>query len=358
MKSFRKEKDAKLHLAKQLLDIERGEWIDPKVGRTRFAVYAAGWFASTSHLAPGTRLNVEGRLRNHIIPAFGEAPMSAIRPEHVREWVAHLQSRGLAPATLIAAYRVFAKIMRTAEVDRVITRSPCIGIDLPRDTAHQEMRFLDPDEIGRLADEIADRYSAMIVMAAYTGLRWGELVALKVDRLNLLRGSVDVRESMAEINGHLHVGSTKTGARRSVSLPKFLMRILSEHIGNYPSPQSFVFSAAEGGPLRRTFYRRHFKPAVARAGLDPGLRFHDLRHTCASLLIAQGAHPKEIQERLGHSTIRLTFDRYGHLLPSLDERLRDGLEEAFQTAQSAPRVGNPWEIGGLREAKSPSRGGQ
>lgn len=89
-----------------------------------------------------------------------------------------------------------------------------------------------------------------------------------------------------------------------------------------------MFTSAEGTALRRNFYRRHFKPAAQRADLPPELRFHDLRHTCAALLIAQGAHPKEIQERMGHSTIRLTFDRYGHLFPSLDSRLRDGLLSA------------------------------
>ncbi len=97
-----------------------------------------------------------------------------------------------------------------------------------------------------------------------------------------------------------------------------------------------MFTGAEGTQLRhRNFYGRHFRPAVTKAGLPPGLRFHDLRHTCVALLIAQGAHPKEIQERLGQSTIRLTFDRYGHLLPALDERLTDGLDEAFSRGSAA-----------------------
>jgi integrase len=109
--------------------------------------------------------------------------------------------------------------------------------------------------------------------------------------------------------------------------------MLAEHVGRYPNADGWVFSSAEGGPLRRSnFYRRHYKPAVARAGLDAGLRFHDLRHTCAALLIAQGAHPKEIQEHLGHSTIRVTFDRYGHLLPNLAERLTEGLDQTFSRA--------------------------
>ena len=124
---------------------------------------------------------------------------------------------------------------------------------------------------------------------------------------------------------------------------------MSEHLGLHPGHDGLVFTSAEGKPLRRNFYNRHYLPALVRSGLDPKLclctnrqceerhrplyRFHDLRHTCAALLIAQGAHPKEIQERLGHSTITLTFDRYGHLLPSLDERLRDGLDQMIRTAR-------------------------
>jgi integrase len=142
----------------------------------------------------------------------------------------------------------------------------------------------------------------------------------------------DVAESLSEISGRLHTGPTKTGARRTVTIPRFLSEMLGEHIGAYSS--EYVFTSAEGKPLRRNLYRRHFKPAVPRAGLEP-LRFHDVRHTCAALVIAQGAHPKEIQEQLGHSTIRLTFDRYGHLFPGLSDRLRDGLEGAYQESLAA-----------------------
>jgi len=137
------------------------------------------------------------------------------------------------------------------------------------------------------------------------------------------------------------LGPTKTGAHRTVSLPPFLIEMLDAHVDTSASSDGFVFTSAEGTPLRRNFYRRHFKPAVIRAGLPPDLRFHDLRHTCAALLIAQGAHPKEIQERMGHSTIRLTFDRYGHLFPSLDSRLRDGLEAAFRASEATAPQEHP-----------------
>jgi integrase len=184
-----------------------------------------------------------------------------------------------------------------------------------------------------LAEAIEPRYRVLVYTAAYTGLRWGELAGLKTDRLDLLRGSIDVVEALTEVNGNLALGPTKTGKRRRVSVPRFLCQLLGDHLATFGQPDGFVFTAATGTPLRRSFYPRHYKPAVRRAGLPEKLRFHDLRHTCASILIAQGAHPKEIQERMGHSTIQLTFDRYGHLLPSLDQRLRDGLDAAWQTAQ-------------------------
>jgi integrase len=132
--------------------------------------------------------------------------------------------------------------------------------------------------------------------------------------------------------------------------------MLGEHLAQFPPTNGLVFTSAKGMPLRRNFYKRHYLPALARSGLDPQLclcqseeceerhtplyRFHDLRHTCAALLIAQGAHPKEIQEQMGHSTIRITFDRYGHLFPSLHERLRDGLDEVFESARRARASGS------------------
>ncbi len=143
-----------------------------------------------------------------------------------------------------------------------------------------------------------------------------------------------MRESLADVKGKLVFGPTKTYANRTVRLPGFLAEELATHLaGRQHHSDHLVFTGPTGAPLRHNlFYMRHFKPAVVRAGLPQGLRFHDLRHTCAALLVAQGAHPKAIMERLGHSSIQVTLDRYGHLLPSLDERLTDGLEATYQAS--------------------------
>jgi len=334
--AFRTKREAERFLARVGADQQRGEWRDPTLAKVRFERVAEEWLKSTTHLRAGTRANVEIRLRRHIFPAFGAEPIGAIQPAHVRAWVSGLTESGLSPSTVGAIYGVLRRVMRTAEIDGLIHRTPCLGISLPRETSHQEMHFLDHAEVARLGAAIDERYRALIFTAAYTGLRWGELAGLRVERVNLLRGTVDVVEAMTETNGHLAIAPTKTGARRTVSLPRFLSEMLGGHIAAFPTTTGLVFSSAEGQPLRRNFYRRHFKPAVRNAGLPEALRFHDLRHTCAAMLIAQGAHPKEMQERLGHSTIRLTFDRYGHLFPGLDERLRDGLEAGFRAAQQTP----------------------
>ncbi|HVA43942.1 MAG TPA: tyrosine-type recombinase/integrase [Acidimicrobiales bacterium] len=125
----------------------------------------------------------------------------------------------------------------------------------------------------------------------------------------------EVRESLADVSGRLVFGPTKTYGNRSVRLPRFLCDELTTYLSDRTwRPDDLVFTSPTGAPIRyNLFYVRHFKPAVVAAGLPPRLRFHDLRHSCVAIFIAQGAHPKAIMERLGHSTIQVTLDRYERL---------------------------------------------
>jgi integrase len=338
-RTFPSKNEARAYLVTVDAEMANGTWTHPALAKVRLSAYAERWRASLAHLEPGTLANVDARLHCHILPAFGTWQMGRVEPSDVRVFVADLVGKGLAPTTVAGIYRVLSRIFATAETDGVIPRTPCRGIRLPRQTSQTEPCFLNPDDVRRLADAIDERYRVLIYTAAYTGMRWGELAGLKTFRLNLLRGTIDVFEALTEVNGHVRIGPTKTGKSRTVSIPAFLTELLAEHLAAFPATDGFVFSSAEGGPLRRKFYPRHYKPTLARAGLPKAIRFHDLRHTCAALLIAQGAHPKEIQERLGHSTIQLTFDRYGHLLPTLDERLREGLDATWRISQGAETEG-------------------
>jgi integrase len=163
-------------------------------------------------------------------------------------------------------------------------------------------------------------------------------VALRVRHLNLLRGRCEVGESATEVDGRLVWGPTKTYARRTVHLPRFLCDQLAAYLAERPhGPDDLVFTAPQGGPLReQKFVAGIFKPAAARAGLPHRLRFHDLRHTCASLLIAQGASIKAVQAQLGHASATVTLDRYGHLFPDELQQLADRLQDAYAEASTDP----------------------
>jgi integrase len=178
----------------------------------------------------------------------------------------------------------------------------------------------------------------MVLVGAYGGLRLGELAALRRDRLDLMRGRVDVTETVVEVRGHHHVGPPKTRAgRRAVPLPRSVCEALAEHTADLPG-DGLVFPAPEGGFLRASLFRRRtWHPAVARAGLAP-LRPHDLRHTAVAFWIAAGASPKEVAARAGHTSVVTVLDRYGHLLPGSEERVTDALEAMAQAAKAAPNA--------------------
>lgn len=199
--------------------------------------------------------------------------------------------------------------------------------------------FLTSEEVEALAGVIDPHYRPLLYSAVYLGARWGELAGLKREHLDLVRRRVHIVGSLQEIAGALEwLPETKSAAsRRVLSVPTFLAEMLAAHLAG-----EFVFTSKRGHLLRRSTFRQGvWLPAIRDAGLEP-LRFHDLRHTCASLLIAEGAHPKEIQARLGHSSITTTLNVYGHLFPSLDERLAERLDATYQQARSNRDVDQAW----------------
>lgn len=238
-------------------------------------------------------------------------------------------------ATVRAAFRLLRTILNKAVMANLIGRNPTTGTRTPGGPT-REMHFASAEEVAMLASAAPERYEALIYLLAYGGLRIGEAAALQMADLDLLRGRITISKAVTEVAGRLEVGSTKTGGTRTVNLPPFLRQILAAHIERgYTASGGSVFSAPEGGPLRpANFRRRVFGAAVRAAELPEGFRIHDLRHTCAALLIAQGAHAKEIAARLGHSSPMVTMTVYAHILPSLDERLTDGLEAAFHNARA------------------------
>lgn len=336
-RQFSTKREAEAWLTAQRASIHRGEHIDPKDNQRLFAQVVEEWQATWVDLEPKTRAGYGAILDRHVLPRWSQVRVGSALPDAIQVWINELAA-DRHPSTVRRIYSVFRAVMKVAVQRRYVTTNPCDAVRLPRAQARRQV-FLSAGEVADLADSITPRYRLWVYAAAYTGLRAGELLALRRRNADLLHGHLTVEEALKDVSGHLIFGPTKTATTRRVGMPKFLVEMFNDHFeAERGSPDSLIFAARDGGPLRHNnLYSRHFKPAVRRV-LPPekhGCRFHDLRHTCAALLIAAGAHPKAIQEHLGHEDIKTTLNVYGHLFPSVYEALAAALDGIYQGQAAA-----------------------
>jgi integrase len=203
------------------------------------------------------------------------------------------------------------------------------------------MRFLTAEEVDALADTIDARYRALVLLLGFCGLRAGEALALRERDVDFIGRKVKVRRTLTDTSAGLGFGDPKTEqSTREVTAPMFVIEALSQSVKEFgPGEDGLIFQAPEGGgPVSLTnFRRRAWKNALKATGLGP-LRIHDLRHTAVALAIEQGAHPKDIQKRMGHSSIEITMDRYGHAWDSADEAIADGFDAARKARGETGKV--------------------
>ncbi|MGH2688176.1 MAG: tyrosine-type recombinase/integrase [Actinomycetota bacterium] len=353
--TFVRKTDAKAFLVEVKADVKRGNWIDPARSAIRLGDWARQWLDHKLNLRRASFARDEGCVRNQIVPAFGSTPIGRIARADIQRWVKELSDGGLSAASVRRCHRVLNSILAEAVNDRLIPESPCRRISLPR-LPNRECLYLTAEEVERLATAIDPLFRALVYSAVYLGCRWGELAGLRRENLDLVRRQVRIVGTLEEVgSGPVYIEETKTRtSRRMLTFPPFLAELLAEHLSRV-SLGEFVFLGRTGSVLRRGNFRlRHWKPGVAAAGLDQGLRFHDLRHSCAALLVAQGAHPKEIQARLGHSSITTTLNTYGHLWPTLGVQLDEKIEAVFRQAKT--NVAQMWPAG--RTEVVPMRGAE
>jgi integrase len=325
--------------AQRTADESRGEWIDPRIGKTPFRDYAPAWMKSRLHKT-GTTDTYELHLQNHIMPVFGSFGLAAIRPTMVQQWVKELQSiKGLAPRTIETIYVIFASIMRGAVRDGYIRKTPCADIRLPEVTK-TIVRLLTPDQVLALAAAMPDRYAVLVLLGAAAGLRQGEAFGLALDRIDTATGMITVNQQVIVVDRRPVLAPPKTSASvRDVPAAGFLLDAVAEHVERLQLTGSDVLCRTpRRNLLRRDHYNRAiWKPAIAAAGLPVDTTFHDLRHTFASTALAEGVPISEVSRWLGHKSITTTVDLYGHLVPEASGRARDALDKAFHAALSVPR---------------------
>ncbi|MEW6470819.1 MAG: site-specific integrase [Actinomycetota bacterium] len=236
----------------------------------------------------------------------------------------------LTPATVEKIYHVFRKVIGAAYEDDRIPRLPCPKNPPIARGKRKAVRFLTEGEVEALAAAIVPSFEVVIYVAAYGGFRIGELVALRLDDVDWLRGTIRVDENLTDVNGHLEFGAPKTGrAFRTVPIADPVVQKLARHVekNQVRAPRDLLFRGRDRGVLRPNGWRRrHFDPAAARAGLCP-LTPHDLRHTAASFLIAEGANQWMLAEILGHRDTRMIDRVYGHLFEKDRQALRDRMSQ-------------------------------
>ena len=297
-------------------------------------------------LKPTTKARNLSILRVHVLPHWSDVPVNRITTRDVEAWVVWLDAsetdpdrKTLAPATVVKIVAVFHTALNVAVRHGNLRTNPAASVPRPR-VPESDMLFLDEQEVNALAAAVPPRYRAVILLAAWTGMRAGEVWGLKRKRLNTLTGKLTVAETLVSVDGVGLVTETpKTHKPRTVLLPPFLRRELDAHLSEFTEggtgPDALVFTRPGGNPVAQTDFLRYvFRPAVRSALPERlhGLRFHDLRHTAASLMIAQKLSFKFIADQLGHEDIRMTVNRYGHRLLSMDDAAMRDLEAAYQAA--------------------------
>jgi integrase len=305
-----------------------GTYIDPKAARVTIGAWAQRWLDGQAHLKPSTRERYAGILREHIGPSWGAMTLADLSHSAVQEWVSELAKRRSA-ATVRKAHRVLSLVLASAVKDDRLVRNPAAGVSLPRVNTGERL-YLTHDQVRLLANECGG-HRLVVLFLAYTGVRFGEMAALRIRRLDLVRRRAAIAESVTLVRGRQTWGTPKGHERREVPIPRFLVDELTAHVAGR-EPDELVFTGARGGALRaQVFQRAVLTDSAAALGLG-GLHPHALRHTAASLAIASGANVKVVQQMLGHKSATMTLDLYGHLFPDQLDEVADALDNAARRA--------------------------
>lgn len=310
---FDTKKAAKAALAQITVDQQGGTWRDPKLGGATFGDYSARWLAG-HRVAPSTHQRYAGTLSRYLLPTFGQTRLCDLDAAAVRAWVAELHGRGLAPLTIRSANQVLRSILASAVEDGAITSLPTLRRGALPTPEKKRIKLLSISQIDAIVAATDPRYAPMVLVAAWTGMRYGEITALDWENVELDAGEIYVVQALQRAtSGTVVMGPVKNRKQRTVAIDAPLVRVLKEHRLATGRRTGRVFTAPHGGDLIYSrFHGKVWTPATAKAGVKHAT-FHMLRHTHISLLIAQGLDWVTIAERVGHSDPSMTMKTYGHL---------------------------------------------
>ncbi|HEY4037054.1 MAG TPA: tyrosine-type recombinase/integrase [Ktedonobacteraceae bacterium] len=306
--------------------------------------YLVEWLEATHKppmVKPSTYIQYRSVIHRHLVPGLGHVSLRKLTPQHIQAFYAQKIKEGLKPRTIALIHAALHKALENAVKWNLISRNVASLVSLPRAEAH-EIHPLTSDEIENLVAAAKGHWlEPILILAVTTGMRRGELLALHWNDVDLERGVLHVRHTVNRLGSYgvvEHDPKTRS-SRRKVVLPNVALSMLKDHrlhqdqikvkAGDNWKAMNLVFTNDFGDFISVDKLLRHFKALLEKAGL-PHMRFHDLRHSAATILLTMGVHPKVVQELLGHSTIAMTMDTYSHLLPSMQKDAANKMDSAFQ----------------------------
>jgi integrase len=343
-KTFRTRKEADAFEAEERSARLHGISVDPHGGQVEFGRYADLWLKNRPGLRPRSVELYDYLLRHYLRPEFEAARLADITPAWVRRWHANLSYRpNIGPSTVAKSYRLLRTMLGTAVEDELIARNPCV---LKRASIehHDERPVASVEQIAALADAVGPKYRAMVLLATWCSLRFGELAGLVRADIDLSARVVNVSRQLQELQdgSHLYGPPKSEAGRRAVAIPPHVLVDVKAHLDAQVglAADTLVFATPEGTPLRRSnFNRRVWQPACAAVGLK-GFRFHDLRHSGNTLAASTGASLKELMRRMGHASPRAALI-YQHATAERDRAVAEALSrlaEPKATLRATPNL--------------------
>ncbi len=323
-------REAEAFLAATLAQTQIGASVPS--ARIRLQQYLPEWLeAARSRIRPTTWLAYSYCVRRHIVPELGDIPLLRLTAQAIEGWLLRMQAKQLSPATVHQAFRVLRTALRQAVTWGMIPRSPLSLVRSPRFPT-REMQVWDEEQIRLFLAEAkrSSRYYTLYLAALLTGMRQGELLGLRWANIDWAFSRVSINHTLARVHRQVDFREPKSRrSRRTVALPPVLVEALKElqtvqeerrrQLRDGYENRDLVFCQQDGRPLHgHNVTQRDFRRIIRRASL-PRIRFHDLRHCCATLLLRQGVHPKVVGEQLGHASVGITLDVYSHVLPGMQE---------------------------------------
>lgn len=340
---FERKTDAQRWLDEVTASVVTGAYVAPRAGNITFKEYAEGWRTSQPYRLSTAEV-VRIALTKRVYPIVGDVPLASFTPDLIQRMVKTLEGQ-YAASTVEVTYSYVSTVFKAAVASRRLAASPCVGIRLPQKTKTRVVP-LTVEEVFGVVDAMPERYRAMVILAAGTGMRQGEVFGLTVDRVEFLKRRIVVDRQLVGVDedGRPIFGPTKTEtSNREIPLPQVVADALSEHLRQFPPGEDgLVFTVPAGTPMKKSSFWSVWKRATEEVGVE-GQGFHSLRHHYASVLIRAGESVKVVQERLGHKSAQETLDTYAHLWPDSDERTREAVDSSLVRPADSVRTRSPSE---------------